>query len=452
MDGIDRLCRRLERRHRIERALAGVLPLAALSGLAGATALAVVRLAVPEAGWFAPTLAATAALIPLARLPRAWAVRTPRWRLAGEADSLAQADGVLMALAAQPDPAWTQRIAPRLAGVRPPPLRATGLNAALAAGALLVGAWFLPQVEAVPPAPPVAAGAMRGAEAALEHLRDLALAAPEEIKTLEQRLDAVRAALAGKGLNQQTWAALDALERDLDATQAQAADRLADALAKADALAGLSANGDVDAAAAAAADLTAALAELEAQAPGLAAKLPAGAEGQALLRLAQQAMAGGALTEAQRQALQRWGLDPAKAGPGQPGDPAAAQALAARLAGELAQAAGMAGMGDEGKGQPGGRPGPGGGHPDLDWRTVQRVESGFRDRLAAGDPRNPETGAPIGTQSRAPRPDEQTATATTTVGAPLVGQDATAAGTRATAVAPRHRAAVAGYFAAAPPP
>lgn len=454
VDAIDHLCLRLDRRHRVERGLARVLPVAALSGLLGATALAVVRLAVPDAGWLAPAIAAAAALAPLTLLPRALAVATPRWRLAGEADRLAGSDGLVMALAASAirDPAWYERAAPRLAKVELPPLRAPGLPTALAAAALLAGAWFLPQVTAPPPAPPVADGSLGAATAKLEQLRDQRLAAPEAIETLEERLAAVREALAGQGLNQQTWAALDALERDLDATRANASDRLADALAKAEALAGLTAGGDPAVAAAAAADLAAALAELEAQAPGLAAKLPAGPEGEALLRLAQQALAGGELTEAQRQALQRWGLEAAQPQPGgaQGGDPAAAQRLADRLAGELAQAAGMAGREGGGEdGQDGGGPGPGGGHADLNWKDVQRVESGFRERLASGTPHNPESGTAIGTQARAPRDDEQGAA---TAQAALVEHAATAAGTRATTVAPRHRGAVSGYFAAAPSP
>ena len=452
MHGIVGLCRRLERRHRVERVGARVLPLASWCGLSGATALAVVRLAVPEAGWLTPAIATTAALLPLTVLPRALALRTPAWRLAGEADRLAAADGLLMALAASPqaDPAWYAQLAPRLAAVRMPRLRLAGLPTALAAGALLIGAWFLPQVTTPPAAPPVAEGSLASATAKLEQLREQQLAAPDAIETLAERLAAVREALATQGLDQQTWAALDALERDLAATRAQATDRLADALAKAGALAGLSGQGE--AAAAAASDLALALAELNANAPGLAVKLPAGAEGEALLRLAQQAMAGGELTEAQRQALQRWGLDPAKA-PGdgaQPGDAEAAKRLAGRLAGELAQAAGMNGpASEEGEG-PSGTPGPGGGHPELTWGDAKRVESGFRDRLESGTPRHPETGAPISTQARAPRPDEQV---TAPPGAaPLVGHAAGAAGTHSATVAPRHRAAVAGYFAAGAAP
>ena len=454
MDGIDRLCQSLDRRHRAERTLARILPLAALSGLVGATTLAVLRLGVPAApenGWLAPAVTIAAALAPLAALPRALSGRTPPWRLAGEADRLAQADGLVMALAAHPthDPIWYAQVAPRLAAVRLPRLRAPGLTTALAAAALLGGAWFLPQVTTPPAAPPVADGALGAAAAALAQIHDQRLAAPEAIEALEQRHAAVREALAGQGLTQQTWAALDALEHDLSATRALASDRLADALAKAATLAGLSAEAET-AAAAAAADLAAALAELQAQAPGLAAKLPAGAEGEALLRLVQQAQAGGQLTEAQRQALQRWGLDPAQAGAAQAGDAAAAQRLADRLAGELALAGAQAGLDGGGREQPGGGPGPGGGHAELTWGEGQRVAGGFRDRLEAGVPRSPETGAVIGSQARAPRADEQGVPGLAT--APLREHAATAAGTRSASVAPRHRAAVAGYFSAAATP
>ena len=80
---------------------------------------------------------------------------------------------------------------------------------------------------------------------------------------------------------------------------------------------------------------------------------------------------------------------------------------------------------------------------------MQRVESGFRERLAAGTPRNPEAGTAIGTQARAPRADEQGSGA---AAAPLREHAATAAGNRSTTVAPRHRGAVAGYFSAPSPP
>jgi hypothetical protein len=450
MDALDRLCVRLSRQRRIERVLARVLPLAAIAGLLGATAVAVVRLAVPDAGWLVPTLAAATALTPLIVIPAALRRRDPDWLIAGHADRLAGTQGLSMALAstADRDPAWMDQIAPRLSAARLPPLRTPRLASALAAAVLLAGAWCLPQVAAPPPPPPVIGGNLAGAEAGLQHITDARLTAPEAVETLTERLAAVREALATQGLNQQTWAALDALQRDLDATTAKAADHLADALAKADALAGL--HGDGETTAQAAADFAAALAELETQAPGLAAKLPPGAEGEALLRLAQQAMAGGELTEAQRQALQRWGLDPAQQPDGgvQPGDAAAARRLADRLAGELAQRAGMGGPTQDGDG-PGG-PGPGGGHAELTWGDIQRIDGGFRDRLASGTPQHPETGAAVGTQSRAPR-DGELAT-DPAVRAGLMEHAAAAADARRAAIAPRHRAAVAGYFAAAPNP
>lgn len=453
MDALDRLCARIARRRRSERVLARVLPAAAVSGLVGATALAVVRLAVPDAGWLAPAVAAAAALAPLAAVPAALRRRDPGWLLAGHADRLAGTDGVAMALAGarMRDPDWLARIAARLDAAILPPLRLPGLPAAIAAAVLLTGAWFLPQAVAPPPAPPVAGTSLAGVEGGLQRLADEGLATPPAIEALEERLQAVREAMAAQGLTQQTWAALDALQRDVDAAAAVASDRLADALAKADALAGLAADGD--AAAQAAADLAAALAALEQQAPGLAAKLPAGAEREALLRLAQQALAGGELTEAQRQALQRWGLDPAKAAPGGAGagDAEAARRLADRLAGELAQRAGMGGpQGGDGR-QPGGGPGPGGGHADLTWGDGKRVDGGFRERLESGTPQNPQAGAAIGTQARAPRDDELAAEAGARAAA--VDQGAAAADARRAVAAPRHRAAVAGYFAAgaAPP-
>lgn len=453
MDDLDRLCLRISRRRRLERCLARLLPAAAAAGLAGATAIAVVRLAVPDGGWLVPALAAAAAAAPLLALPAALRRRDPPWLIAGSADRLAGCDGLAMALAAAPhrDPGWMERIAGRLAAARLPPPDLRRAPAALLGAALCAAAWFIPQATAPPVAPPAALAAVSGATNALAALAEERLAPPETIADLAERLAAVRESLADRGLDQQTWAALDALERDLAATRAQAADALADALAKADALAGLAADGD--AAARAAADLAAALAELEARAPGLAAKLPAGAEGEALLRLAQQAMQGGELTEAQRQALQRWGLDPARAGQGagQGGDAEAARRLADRLANELAGRAGMGGGPEPGQegGQPGG-PGRGGGHAELTWGDIQRVQGGFRDRLEGGTPNNPQAGAAVGTQARAVRDDELASGPGAR--ADEAGFAATDADARTVIVAPRHKPAVGAYMSAATTP
>jgi hypothetical protein len=449
VDDLDRLCSALARRRLTERVLGRVLPLAAIAGVAGATAVAVVRLAVPDAGWLVPALAASAFLAPLAVLPTALRRRDPAWLLAGHVDRLAGADGLAACLATTTtrDPAWSERLRPLLQRVVLPPMRLPALLPALAAGVLLVGAWFLPQASAPPPIPPVAGGTVRGAEERVAELAAERLAPPETVADLQQRLQAVREALAAQGLNQQTWAALDALERDLAAAKAQAGDRLGDALHKAEALAGLAADAGPEAAARAAADFAAALAELERAAPGLAAKLPAGAEGEALMRLAEQALAGGELTEAQRQALQRWGLDPAKAqaGGGQAGDAAAARQLADRLATELAMRGGMGG-GEEQDGPGGGGPGPGGGHAALNWGDIQRIEGGFRDRLEAGTPLNPEAGARVGTQARAVREDELANE--TTARAATIDQAPAEADARRARVSPRHRTAVGGYFEA----
>jgi hypothetical protein len=455
MDALDRLCLRIARRRRLERCLARLLPAIAAAGLAGATAIAVVRLALPDGGWLVPALAAAAAVAPLLALPAALRRRDPPWLIAGCADRLAGCDGLAMALAAVPhrDSGWMERIAGRIAAARLPPPDLRRVPAALLAAGLCAAAWFIPQASSPPLAPPAAMASVSGATAALAALAEERLAPPETIADLAERLSAVRESLAERGLDQQTWAALDALERDLAATRAQAADALADALAKADALAGLAADGD--AAARAAADLAAALAELEARAPGLAAKLPPGAEGEALLRLAEQAMQGGELTEAQRQALQRWGLDPARAGQGQGqgqgGDAEAARRLADRLANELAGRAGMGGP-EPGRedGQPGGGPGRGGGHSELTWGDIQRVEGGFRDRLDAGTPNNPQAGAAVGTQARAVREDEL-------AGGPgergaTAGFAATDADARTVIVAPRHKPAVGAYMSAAATP
>ena len=451
MDALDRLCLRIARQRRIERVLGRVLPWAGISGLAGATALAVIRLAVPDAGWLATGVTAAAALAPLVVLPMALRTRDPAWLIAGHADRLSGSAGLAMALATQPgrDPHWMATIEARLRGARLPSLRLPHVGSAVFAAALLAGAWFLPQTTAPPAAPPIASGPLANVTRTLATIADQRLAAPEAIAAFAERLAAVRQALGEHGLDQQTWAALDALDRDLSASQALAADKLADALAKAEHLAGLDAGGEL--AQHAAADLAAALADLERQAPGLAAKLPAGAEGEALLRLAQQAMAGGELTEAQRQALQRWGLDPAKVPPGGggPGDAEAARRLADRLAGELAARAGMAG--GEGQGLPGqGGPGPGGGHPELTWGDIERISGGFRDRLEGGTPNNPQTGAAVGSQLRAPRQDEQRDDPGER--AATVEQAATSADARRATVAPRHRAAVAAYFDAPQPP
>lgn len=447
MDRLDRLGAALGRRRRLERALARLLPGLGVAGLAGATVVAVVRIAWPEASFLVPALAATAILAPLALLPWALRHRDPPWLLAAHLDRLAAGDGLVMALAGAGarDPGWAGALAGRLAQVRLPRLRAPGLPGAAAGLLLLAGALLLPQAAVPPPPPPLGTASLERTRTSLAALDERGLAPPAEVAALAERLAAVGAAMRAEGLSQQTWAAIDALDRDVAAAHQRAADALAAVLAAAEPLAA----GDAASQPGAVAELAAALAGLARQAPGIA-ELPGGLQHE-LAGLALQALAGGELTDAERQALERLG-----AGGGRdaaPPDPAAAQALAERLAAELAQRAGrLAGACKDGlPGPDGGGPGPGGGHADLLWGDFSRIAGGYRDGLGAGSGGGGAAGPVLATRSRAPGEDEQGGEA------PAAGAEAATHATapadgRAARIAPRHRAAVAGYFAAATPP
>jgi hypothetical protein len=154
------------------------------------------------------------------------------------------------------------------------------------------------------------------------------------------------------------------------------------------------------------------------------------------------------LTEAQHQALARWGLDPAKAAAGgRPEDAAAARQLADRLAAELAMHSGLTQSGGK-EGQCPGGPGPGGGHAELTWGDPVRVPGGYRDKLASGQPLNPEAGATIGSQARDVREDELATDEASR--AAVAAREASRAEGRQTQIAPRHRRAIAAYLAAGP--
>ncbi|GDY12276.1 hypothetical protein LBMAG53_11540 [Planctomycetota bacterium] len=446
MDQLDRALTRLDRRERIQAVIAAVAtPL--LVGLASAaTAVVVVRLLLPEGAALAPACAVAGAALPLVAMVAPWRKRRPAAAVAGSLDRQLQADGLAMALSAQPaarrDPAWMDRLASAVHGFRPEPLAVRPLlPAALAALALAV-AFALPQAAVMPrlsrPAPAVDR---------LEHrLADVVQAGmlnEEKKRALEERLKAVQQRVANNGMDQAAWEALDRLNADLDRSADDAGRRLAAAIVAADG----AALGD----AALVAALPAALAEL-AQHPGLVPKLPAGAAGAALqaalAAAARQAAEAGHLSPAQAAALAQAGLAPAREGAGK-ADPAAAKRLAEHLKGELAKgqgacaacggAAALAGeLGRLGNG--GVNRGPG--HAPLTKGDPLRTPGGYTDSLAPGQRENEDGSLTLAETAR----DPEAAKAAVAARASLTDHGSAAADARSAHVAPRHRAVVEAYF------
>lgn len=446
MDHLDQALIRLDRRERLQAVIAA-LATPMLIGLASAaTAVVVVRLLVPEVATLAPSLAAAGAALPLVAMVAPWRTRRPAVALAGSLDRKLAADGLAMALAAQPaarrDSAWMGRLATAVHGFRPEPLALRPLlPAALAALALAV-AFALPQAVVGPrlsrPAPAVDRLEHRLAEVAKAGLLD-----EEKKKAFDERLKAVQQRVANSGMDQAAWEALDRMNADLDRSADDAGRRLAAAIVAADG----AALGD----AALVAALPAALAEL-AQHPGLVPKLPPGAAGAALqaalAAAARQAAEAGQLSPAQAAALAQAGLAQAREGGGKQ-DPAAAKRLAEHLKGELAKgqgacaacggAAALAGeLGRLGKG--GVNRGPG--HAPLTKGDPLRTPGGYTDSLAPGQRENEDGSLTLAETAR----DPEAAKAAVAARASVTDHGPAAADARSARIAPRHRAVVEAYF------
>lgn len=438
------------------RTVAAVAPALAIGIGAAATAVMVVRLAVPGADWLTLPLAAAGALLPLTLIPRAWRQRDDPALLAGHLDDACDARGLAMALASEPaatrDADWAARLRRPLDTLVLPPLPWDTARMVPFATVMLGVALILPQVEADFSLPPMVATLFQRAE---ERVAELAPVVPEaQREEAERTVEQLKARAEHDGMDQATWEGLDRVRRDLDQAAGVSVMRLAQALAAAERAA--SDRPSPGQSGAGAERLAQAVAELAAQAPGLMPKLPAGADADALAKALQAAAGNGALSPEQLAAVQQLGLLRAAGKQAGQLDPAQLKELAKRLGDELSKCKGglgKLGLEDEledqlrrqrGGGQGGAERGPG--HPPLTWDDPLRTPGGGVQGLPAGAQLNPDGSVTIAEQVRDADLDEAALQSATRAAARAF--DPAAADARRATVAPRHRAAVEKYFAA----
>jgi hypothetical protein len=458
---LDTLLGRLSRRHRWQLLIDQLAPRFLVAGLVVGTGVAAIRLALPAVSPLIPALVAAALLVPWCWTPALLRQRVARGRLAGELDLLAGTNGTAMALAEQPDAAWTTLTASALEQVAMPPLRWQPVLPALVALALLGGAVLLPQAEPAAPGTSPAAALVRPLREDLARLAEAGVITRPEQQELVQRVDDLLAHAGTGALDQATWEGLDRLQAGLDAQATAAGEHLAAALAAAQA--GVDQPPKDAAQAGALADqLATTLAALAMQAPGLLpATLGDPASREALAAALAQAQERGLLSEAQRQALQRAGLTPGK--PGSKPTPGASAALARTLAAELAKR--RAGLGTckagsaaedflarlngragncNGNGPGGGGVSRGPGTADLDQGPRDRTAGGEQAGLTPGATLNPDGSVTVAAQARDAEPDPAAREALQRAAAQAF--DPAAADSRRAEVAPEHRAVVEAYF------
>jgi len=467
MDLIDRRLAHLHHRRRVQRAFDAWMPWAALSLGLAAVAVMVVRLGAPALAWAVPTLVAAGALAALPMAARGWRRRDPPELLAGHLDELARAQGLAMALAADDardrDADWAARLRRPLETVELPAWRWAAARPMLVAGICLAVAVALPQASPTATMPPSVANLFAPLAARIDEAAAERLLPRDDEQAARARLEELEAHASGSGMDQTLWDGLDRLDRDLDAADDAAAQRLAAALVEAETQA--DAAGDQAATPGSSAQMLAALAELAAQAPGLVPTLPEGADAAAMQAALAEAAANGLLSPEHLQALQRAGLRGGKEMPGGMDD-AARRALAKRLAEQLAIGIGKL-RGDDGgsweerlererggrgrgRGRRDGEPGVGRGpgHEPLSFEDRARLDGGAVDGLPPGARLNPDGSVTLAEQQRGAELDEAALHAATRAAARAF--DPGAADARRTRVAPRHRATIERYFASTP--
>ncbi len=419
-----------------------------------AVVVVTIRIAIPPATVAIPALVVAGLLAPLWWLPRWWRLGDPPARTAGALDQLAGAQGLVMALAAMPAPArpvaWRERLDPMLERVALPPIPLRPLLPALLAGLCLGIGIALPQRESTPPAPRVPAP-VRTVQDRVNELAQRGILSEAEREALSQQLQRT----AESGLSQATWEGLDRLNSQLDARTEAAQRRVEEALAAADSVAALPSDATTRQLDEAASQLAAALADLQLQAPGLLPELSLSADGQALAAALQAAVERGDLSPAQAQALaealRKSGLKPGTAGSP---NPAAMAAASAALANQLASRCNGKGSCTNASLALGSSPGSGG--VQRGWATPVETRHEARDRtdggdcegLAQGDRMNEDGSVTLATSQRTPE-EEEAARQALARGASHQF-DAVAADARTPAIAPRHRATVAGYLSVDP--
>ncbi len=473
MQSLAVLLTRLARRHRLQGVLTQMAPPLVVSAVVAAVAVAAVRWAMPEAAWLVSALVIGGLGAPLVWLPSAWQMSVSASRLAAELDSLAEAQGLVMAYAECHDPAWHEHCQAVLMRVTLPRLPWRPLLPGIAAVLLLLGAIALPQAVVLPAMVGPADALVKPLREQLAELAATGVLTHEEHDEMNKRLADLVARSQGGVLDQATWEGIDRVQTQAAAQATAAGEKLAAALTSATASAATvsaatvsaatselptPAASDPAAANALAAQVAVDLARLAEQAPGLASLDLADPHARAALAAAlESAQQKGLLSKAQVAALQRAGLTSGKASESGTAAPTAAQsrALAQQLADELdkrkkqlgssARTAAEAFLARLAAQQAGsGAPTPGPGEAPIEQLARLRTAGGEQAPLAPGVTLNPDGSVTIAAHARdaqldgAARADLQRAAAR--------AFDPTAADSRRAHVAPRHRAAVAAYF------
>lgn len=471
-DLLDHRLAELQRRRRWARVLERALPAALVSLSLGALAVVVIRMALPQVSEWVWAVVSCSLVLPWLLAPRWFRPVDAPARLAGQLDSVVGANGVVMALAATPpqqrDADWVESVRTRLEVVHWPkaswPLLWPVVTVALLSAALTQ----LPQrvPASAPPSPWVTV--MNQADQDLRNLAERGLINQAEQQRLAEQLQRLRAVAQEQGLVNRVWEGLDRATREQNAQAAASARALAATLAKAEDLAPRALQMDAASQQQALAELARQLAELQQQAPGLTPQLGEldPSDRQALTQALQGALAQmppGALSAQQLAALRQLGLQPQLGQAGQPMpalDPQQLQGAAERLAQRLGQCRSRLG-GFDGDFQRAfllfQRPANGGvnrgpGHVPLQFSHQGQAEAGAVEGLPPGARLNADGSVTLAESRRAADVDQ--AALADLQRAQQQHFDPAAADGRSASIAPRHRHAVASYFAASedPPP
>jgi len=238
VDLLERRLTELSRRKRNTARLLVLLPTLAVVLAVAAAVIVGVRLGLPEAEDAAPWIAGGALLLPLLVAPFLGRVRLRRAQLAAEIDTLADARGLAMGLAAEPaatrDERWTSRLRRPLEEITWPRRDWSKLPLVGLAAAAVIAALLLPQryPDPVVPPPPWQAHFER-TKSRLEAAETHGVLPHDEAERLAKQVERLEAHAGKSGMSQAAWDGLDRVDRDLDRAIADARARLAEAIAAA---------------------------------------------------------------------------------------------------------------------------------------------------------------------------------------------------------------------------
>ena len=232
----------LRRKRALRRGLDTLLP--PLTGVLGVAAAAVVvtRLMAAELGELGPIahwfVVGAAGLVGLALAVRAWPRRESDAIVSGHLDQRCGAEGLIMALAAQPaqvrDPVWMAQIAEPLSTLRIERGRPRAMYAACLAGLLLLCTAATPVLEPIWQPPPRPERAFAGLAEQMERLATAELIPEPELTELRERLDELTDGVRSQGMTSAAWEGLDRLDQDVGERADATLRRLAQAISEAE--------------------------------------------------------------------------------------------------------------------------------------------------------------------------------------------------------------------------